>query len=39
MVATLSDMGFAYNDIKSVLIEKGLDLSLASEALISKSQK
>jgi hypothetical protein len=39
MVATFSDMGFKYNDIKTVLIEKGLDLNLASETLISKSQK
>lgn len=39
MVATLSDMGFAYSDMKSVLTEKGLDLNMASEILISKVSK
>lgn len=39
MVVTLSDMGFSYLDIRNVLIEKGLDLTLASETLISKLSK
>ena len=39
MVLSLSDMGFDYPDIKTILIESELDLNLATETLISKYSK